>query len=547
MSFKQDDVKRPVANFPPSVWGDQFLFYDQQEDQAGIEKEVEELKEEVRKDILHAMNIPTEHTNLIKLVDAVERLGIDYYFEQEINQVLQHLYNTYGDKWKGGAISVWFRIMRQRGYFVSTDIFNNYKGNDGSCKEPLDGDVVGLLELYEATYLRVPGEIILDDALAFTRGRLDDLSKDLSLTNSIVSKQIKEALVQPLHKRVPRIEALRYISFYQQQPSHNKSLLKLAKLGFNLLQSLHKKELSQIYKWWKGFDVPTNIPYARNRLVECYFWSLCVFFEPKYSESRMFLAKVLSMETLLDDTYDAYGTLKELEIFTEALKKWSITCLDDLPKNMNLIYQMLLEMYRDMEKILSVMGKAQHLNYIREAMMEYVGCYMKEARWANSGYIPTMEEHKEVTTVSSGYKFTLIASFAAMGDVITDETFKWALTLPPLARSCCVLCRVMDDLVTHKEEQERMHVASGIQCYMKEHDVTEQHVYDLFNIKVEEAWKEMNHESLMCKDVEMPVIMRVINLARAMDVLYKNKDHYTHVDEELINHIKSLLVDAIVI
>ncbi|KAF5764304.1 putative terpene synthase, metal-binding domain, isoprenoid synthase domain superfamily [Helianthus annuus] len=82
--------------------------------------------------------------------------------------------------------------------------------------------------------------------------------------------------------------------------------------------------------------------------------------------------------------------------------------------------------------------------------MEYIGCYMKEARWANAGYIPTVEEHKEVTTVSSGYKFTLIASFAAMGDVITDETFKWALTMPPLARSCCVLCRVMDDIVTHK-------------------------------------------------------------------------------------------------
>ncbi|KAL8231082.1 hypothetical protein R6Q57_000860 [Mikania cordata] len=293
-----------------------------QEDQDGVEKEVEELKEEVRKEIVHAMNIPTEHTNLLKLVDAVERLGVAYYFEQEIDQVLQHFYNAYGDKWNGGAISVWFRIMRQHGYFVSTDIFNSYKSKDGAIKESLNDDVVGLLELYEATYLRLPGEIILDDALSFTRGRLDDISKDLSLTNSIVSKQIQEALAQPLHKRVPIIESVRYISFYQQQPSHNMSLLKLARLGFNLLQSLHKKELNQIYKWWKGFDVPTNLPYARNRLVESYFWSLCVYFEPQYLESRMFLAKVFATATLLDDTYDAYGTLEELEIFTKALKMY---------------------------------------------------------------------------------------------------------------------------------------------------------------------------------------------------------------------------------
>nr|QYL01195.1 terpene synthase 5 [Stevia rebaudiana] len=548
MSVKQQDaVKRPIVNFPPSVWGDQFLVYQQQEDEAGVEKVVEELKEEVRKELLGALKFPNEHTKLLKLVDTVERLGIHYYFEEEINQALQHFYNAYSDKWNGGATSVWFRIMRQHGYFVSSDIFNSYKGKDGAFKEPLENDIEGLLELYEATYLRVPGEIILDDALAFTRVRLDDISKNPSLSNTIITKQIQEALKQPLQKRVPRLEALRYISFYQQQTFHNKSSLKLAKLGFNLLQSLHKKELNQIYKWWKGFDVPTNLPYARNRLVESYFWSLCVYFEPQYSQSRMFLAQVFAIATLLDDTYDAYGTLEELEIFTEAIKRCSIACVDVLPKKMELIYRMILEMHGDMETILLQMGKSQHLNYIKEAMMEYLGCYLKEAKWANDGYIPTMEEHKEIATTSSGYNFVLIASFAAMGEVITDETFKWALTMPPITRACCVISRVMDDIVTHEEEQERMHVASIIQCYMKEHNVTQQHVYDLFNERVEETWKEMNQESLRCKDVKMPIIMRVINLARAMDVLYKNKIHYTHVDEELINHIKSLVVDTLVV
>lgn len=77
-------------------------------------------------------------------------------------------------------------------------------------------------------------------------------------------------------------------------------------------------------RWWKGFDVPTNLAYARNRSVECYFWSLSVFFEPKYSQSRMFLAKVFAMETILDDTYDAYGTYEELEIFTAAIHRYTM-------------------------------------------------------------------------------------------------------------------------------------------------------------------------------------------------------------------------------
>lgn len=77
-------------------------------------------------------------------------------------------------------------------------------------------------------------------------------------------------------------------------------------------------------RWWKGFDVPTNLAYARNRMVECYFWSLGVFFEPQYSQSRMFLAKVLSTATILDDTYDAYGTYEELEIFTAAIHRYTM-------------------------------------------------------------------------------------------------------------------------------------------------------------------------------------------------------------------------------
>ncbi|KAI3499842.1 hypothetical protein L1887_35656 [Cichorium endivia] len=547
MSVQPSDVIRPTVNFPLSVWGDQFLVFEQQEDKDGVEKLVDDLKEEVRKEILATLNVPMEHSNLLKLVDAIQRLGIEHYFEVEINHALQHIYDAYGDNWNGTGTSLWFRLMRRHGFFVSSDIMNMYKDKDGAFNESLKDDVQGLLELYEATFFSIPGEVILDDALALTKNRLHEIAKNPLSINSDLSTQILEALKQPLHKRLPRLEALRFIPFYQRQTSHNKSLLKLAKLGFNILQSLHKKELSQIYKWWKDFDVPNNLPYARDRLVECYFWALSVYFEPQYSESRMFLARVLSMATLLDDTYDAYGTYEELLIFTEAIQRWSITCLEELPENMKLIYRMLMNLYEEMDKTLEKMGKAHHLKYVREAMNEFIRSYMTEAKWTHEGYIPTVEEHIDLTYISSGYKFTLAASFAAMGNIIKDKTFKWVFTNPPLVKACCVLCRIMDDIVTHKEEQERKHVASAIECYMNQFDVPEQHVYDLFNKKVEDAWKEMNRESLICKDVEWTVVMRVINLARAMDVLYKNKDHFTHVGEELINHIKSLIVDAIIV
>ncbi|KAI3824649.1 hypothetical protein L1987_06116 [Smallanthus sonchifolius] len=117
----------------------------------------------------------------------------------------------------------------------------------GDFKETLCDDVQGMLALYEAAYMRVEGEQVLDEALEFTKTHLAVIAKDPC--DSLSRNEIQQALNLPLRKRLPRLEAVRYIPIYQQQPTHNELLLKLAKLDFNILQSMHKKELSQICKW----------------------------------------------------------------------------------------------------------------------------------------------------------------------------------------------------------------------------------------------------------------------------------------------------------
>ncbi|KAD3338097.1 hypothetical protein E3N88_33618 [Mikania micrantha] len=546
MEVKQKPIIRQSSNFHPSVWGDQFLNYDEQEDQSTVEKMIEILKEEIRKEIVVALDDETKHVGLLKLVNDIQRLGIAYCFEQEIEQALHHIYTAYGDNWNHGCDFLWFRLLRQQGFYVSCDIFNKYKDNVGSFKESLTSDVEGMLELYEATYMRVRGEVVLDDALVFTKKELQKVTKDPPSWNCTLSlsKHIEEALERPIRKRLPRLDSLRYIPFYEQQDSHNISLLRLAKLEFNRLQFLHKKELSQLSKWWKAFDPPKNIHYARDRLVELYFWILGVYFEPQYSSSRIFLTKVITLTATFDDTYDIYGTYEELKIFTDAIQRWSITCIDALPDYMKLTYKILMDCYCEMEEIMANEGKAYQVGYAKEAMKESIRYFMIEARWLNEGYAPTLEEHELVTFMTAGLKMLTTTSFVSMGETATEEAFKWALSFPPLVKASCVIGRIMDDVIGHKEEQKRKHVMSTVECYMKEHGVEEEYVYALFKQRVEDAWKDTNFELLTCKDVPMVLKTRVLNLSRVMELVYKYDDALKNVGEEMKDYIKSCFVKA---
>ncbi|KAL0407834.1 UNVERIFIED_CONTAM: Viridiflorene synthase [Sesamum radiatum] len=540
VSFRQENIVRPVANFSPSLWGDLFTsccadiqvseFY---------AKEVEELKEKVRSTIV--ADGKKLHEKLI-LIDTVERLGLSYHFEKEIQDQLELIFKLENEENNDLFITaLQFRLLRQHGFDVSSCVFDKFT-NDGKFKESLRVDIKGLLSLYEASHLRYHGETVLDEALTFSTAHLESYARQDS-SNSMMGRKVRHALEQSLQRGIPRIEARHFIAFYEEDESKDELLLRFAKLDFNLLQMLHKKELYEVSRWWKELDLISKLSYARDRVVECYFWTLGVYFEPQYSRARLMLAKTIAMISVIDDTYDSYGTVDELAIFTDAIERWNINEIDRLPDYMKICYKALLDLYDQYDEELRQQGRSFAVHYAKATMKEIVRSYNIEAKWFIEGYMPPFADYMANGFITSTYYLLATTSFIGM-ESAPKEAFDWLMKKPRIQVANVTICRVVDDIATYEIEKKRGQTATGIECYMNEYGVSEEEAMREFSNIVENAWKDINEELVKEKAVSNEMIKRVVNLARLIDVVYKhNQDGYTHPEKVLKPHINGLLLE----
>ncbi|CAL1354322.1 unnamed protein product [Linum trigynum] len=547
--------------FHPSVWGDFFLTNPSQTQQtvSGWNVQVLALKQDVERMLRATSDKPAQK---LSFIDVVQRLGIGYLFETEIDHQIQLIYYNHhscslgyddGDDGELSAVSLRFRLMRQHGYHVPSDVFNKFKDVDGKFKSELSSDIQGILSLYEAAHLGVPGENILDEAIDFTATCLLKYSAEHLDSDEALAERVSHALKRPLRKGVEKQEQLFFISMYEQDRNHDPTLLGLAKLCFNVVQDLYQKELRALTKWWVELDLASKLPFARDRLVEVYFWSLATMWEPKHSLSRHFLTKVTVLVSTLDDIYDVKATIDELELFTAAISSWVKTDVDDLPEYMG---HWMEAMASVVDEIASREGRGYCAEYARLAVRNQAKAYLSEARWLAEKVVPSVDEYRRVGIYSCCYPLLAVAALCGMEDE-TMASFDWLLDDPAILVASSDMCRLMDDVVSHEFEQERGHVASSVECYMKQYGVGKVEAREAINKMIEEDWKMINEELLVkqsSKDIGLEefrptkqVMSVFLGLARVMDVLYKDSDGYTHANKDTKDIITALLVTPIII
>ncbi|MBA0829281.1 hypothetical protein Goarm_013896 [Gossypium armourianum] len=269
----------------------------------------------------------------LELIDALQRLGLSYYFEDEIKKTLKNISINLSSNvaWKKDnlyATSLEFRLLRQHGYEVNQDVFTSFMDKDGNIKASFTHDCKGLLNLYEASYHLVEGETMLENARELAAKLLKQCLKQNN--DQYLSMLVEHALELPLHWRMLRLEARWFIDAYEKNKDKNPIILELAILDYNIVQAMHQEDLRYASVWWKDLGIGERLTFARDRLMENFLWSVGIIGPPQFGRGRRIQTKVNALITYIDDVYDVYGTMDELELFTDAVERFATIVLNYL-------------------------------------------------------------------------------------------------------------------------------------------------------------------------------------------------------------------------
>ncbi|KAJ0962157.1 hypothetical protein J5N97_029985 [Dioscorea zingiberensis] len=510
-------------------------------DQVKVRTEVVLLKEEVRC-LINKENMLVAR---LKLVDDVLRLGLGHHFGQEIKHVLISISiknAVSAMKEDLYAMALFFRLLRQHGLHVSQDVFSCFKDEKGCFRVSLEKDVKGMLSLYEASFLGFDGEETLEEARDFTTKHLGDL---IPCIHPHLKIKVERSLELPLHWRTPRLEARWYIDQYTTSENMKPCMLQLAKIDFNLVQITHQMELERMIEWWKKLGLGEKTSFARDRLLECYFSAVGILFHPEYGFCREELTKAGALVTSLDDVYDVYGSLHELQLFTKAVERWECNGSENLPEYMKICYNSLYNTEDELANKILILEGWDAMPYIRKTWTDLCKAFLVEAEWYHNGYKPSLEEYLNNGWMSVSGTVAMVLVFLLSKQRKTKEALQHLMHYPNLIRSSSMIFRLCNDLATSAVELERGDAPTAIQLYMLDYNITETEARGEIWKLINKSWKELNEGLVNCSPLSVFFGEVAMNLSRLMHCVYQNGDGHGAPDQEKKNQIKSLLFDPI--
>ncbi|CAH2057395.1 unnamed protein product [Thlaspi arvense] len=492
------EPSRRSANYQPSSWSIDFL------ESLGDSLAVQEMNRDKAKKLEERVrwmidDKSSELSNLLLLIDEIQRLGLGYRFGESITRALNAIISPQGPDKKTimdnlNVTSVYFRLLRQHGYDVSSDkkgmvshthIQQFHIPQYQNFGASLLWDFRGLLNLYEASYLAFVEEDALEQARAFAGGHLNNLKNNNN--DPSVMEHINHTVELPLHHRMHMQEARWYTEAYGKRKDVNHFLLELAKHDFNHVQFMLQSEIKEVSRWWLDMGLTKSLGFVKDRPVECFLWAVGMVPEPQFSDCRKGLAKVFALVLVMDDMYDVYGSLDELELFTDAVERWDVNNIENLPDYMKICFQAFYNTVNDL-----TYGKERVIPYLRKAWTELCKAFLKEANWFYNECTPTLKDYLDNAWISSSGVVLLVHAYILLSQTTTNEGFKCLENNHDLLRYPSLIFRLSNDLATSTSELVRGETTNAVWCYVKETSLSEKQAREHVSNMLHETWKKMN-------------------------------------------------------
>ncbi|KAJ8443065.1 hypothetical protein Cgig2_004270 [Carnegiea gigantea] len=491
------------------------------------------------------------------VIDTIKRLCLDHYFQEEIRAILA----THNSEWRpldkegGGGdlheVALRFRLLRQEGYHITSEAFNKFKDETWKFKRELSKDTKGLMSLFEASHLAIQGEDILDEAREFSTQLLKTSLKNAEQLEATI---IGSTLSHPYLRSLPRLTAQNFLHNFEVSLKflHNlvdangwtNEVWHLARMDFNMTQMTIQSEITEVYRWWNELNLMKELKLVRDQPIKWHIWSLAALPNSTMKEERIELTKAISFVYLIDDIFDVYGTLEELTLFTEAVRRWEYDNFEGLPNSMKMCVKALQDTTNDISHKIYTKHGWSCKTCLQNLWADLCNAFLVEAKWFSSGHMPSSDEYLKNGLVSSGTQLVAVLTFYLLGQGINSKSIEVLNSFPCIVSSVAKILRLSDDLGSAKDEHQEGYDGSFIDYYRNEHrgssaESAQKHVSQL----ILEAWKCLNMACLSPAPFTTDFASAFFNLARLVPMMY-SYDH-NHRLPSLDKLMASLLYECV--
>lgn len=575
LNDSKHSIPRRTVNHHGNLWGDDLIqALDSPYGRPEYRERADELMREIQQSFFSGME--DSHDDLIKrlqIVESLECLGIDRHFQHEIQVALDFVYRCWNEvrgigpgptdflKTDLNTAALGFRLLRLHRYNnISSGVFENFKDENGHffCSSDYrvgscgggNEQLRGMVSLLRASNISFPGENVLDEAKSFTTHYLNNVLSERDATDidqSLLS-EVKYVLEFPAYCSPPRWEARNFIEIYRQNHSWlkliiNQKIFELAKLDFNILQSIHQKEMQLISRWWRDADM-AKVEFFRQRHVEYYFFAVTGTFEPQFSQSRIAFAKICVAMTILDDLYDTYGTLEELRPFTEAMKRQDLSLIDSFPEFYKTTFKFIINTSNDLTaQVGKIQGRDMAAFLGKNGWERCAKAYLQDAEWIATKHVPTFNEYMENGKASAGTCLLNLYPLVLLGELLPDDILEKIYYPSKIHELLELMGRLSDDVRDFQDEKENGQMASSVECYVRDHPgCTVEDALQSINGILDLSFKELNWEFLKHDAVPLRCKKFSFNYGKSTQILYRHGDGFTFSDKEMKDQILKVLI-----